>query len=147
MPVPAIATGPMCSWNMNLYTRSFCKRLGWDIYRYLSVYTPRQAQANKNGWAVSRPFIPDQVERCNGVQTLCIYGFVWIKKISGVHQCTPSRELIIIISHMFSIEVHQSSIFFWPKTKSFGPKNVTPQEMEWTVEWSGSKRRMIILWW
>lgn len=26
MPVPAIATGPMCSWNMNLYTRSFCKR-------------------------------------------------------------------------------------------------------------------------
>jgi hypothetical protein len=41
---------------------------------------------------------------------------------------------------MFSIEVHQSSMFFWPKTNSFGTKNVTLQEMEWTVEWSGSKR-------
>ena len=134
MPVPAIATGPMCSWNMNLYTRSFCKRLGWDIYQCTHLASPGEQEwmssfqtfYSRPSWEMQRGADSLHLWVCLNINIRCTS----VYPIPGIYHHFP------ICSPLKFIKV---AFFSGQKPTVLDPK--TWPSRRWSGQLSGQARR------
>ena len=143
MPVPAIATGPMCSWNMNLYTRSFCKRLGWDIYQCTHLASPGEQEwmssfqtfYSRPSWEMQRGADSLHLWVCLNINIRCTS----VYPIPGIYHHFPICSPLKFIKVAFFLAKNQQ---FWTQKRDPPGDGVD----SWVVRLEEAVW-MITLWW